>query len=75
MTIGNLHEGIMFIEADADVTLEEFGNEFLPPFPCFDELLYNVPGSDGVTDCPLLLIQVPSLIIFIYTLFLKEGII
>ncbi|KEH15838.1 benzyl alcohol O-benzoyltransferase [Medicago truncatula] len=51
----------MFIEADADVTLEEFGNEFLPPFPCFDELLYNVPGSDGVTDCPLLLIQVTRL--------------
>ncbi|XP_061350570.1 13-hydroxylupanine O-tigloyltransferase-like [Gastrolobium bilobum] len=54
-------EGVMFIEADADVTLEMFGNIFLPPLPCFDELLYNVPGSDGVIDCPLLLIQVTRL--------------
>ncbi|TKY45075.1 Benzyl alcohol O-benzoyltransferase [Spatholobus suberectus] len=54
-------EGVMFIEADADVTLEQFGNNFMPPFPCFDELLYNVPGSDGMIDCPLLLIQVTRL--------------
>ncbi|KAK7380209.1 hypothetical protein VNO78_32707 [Psophocarpus tetragonolobus] len=51
-------EGVMFIEADADVTIQQFGNNFMPPFPSFDELLYNVPGSDGITDCPLLLIQV-----------------
>ncbi|KAJ1431391.1 Transferase [Sesbania bispinosa] len=52
-------EGVIFIEADADVTLEQFGDNITPPFPCFDELLYNVPGSDGIIDCPLLLIQVP----------------
>lgn len=51
-------EGVMFIEADADVTLEQFGKDIQPPFPCFDELLYNVPGSDGMIDCPLLLVQV-----------------
>ena len=45
-------EGAMFIEADADVTIEQFGNNFMPPFPCFDELLYNVPGSDGMIDTP-----------------------
>ncbi|KAJ1431397.1 Transferase [Sesbania bispinosa] len=54
-------EGVMFIEADADVTLDQFGNDFLPPFPCFDELLYNVPGSDGMINCPLLLVQVTRL--------------
>jgi len=28
-------EGVMFIEADADVTLDEFGDSLHPPFPCF----------------------------------------
>ena len=51
-------EGVMFIEADADITLEEFGDAPHPPFPCEDELLYEVPGFRGLLDCPLLLIQV-----------------
>ena len=51
-------EGVMFIEADADVVLEQFGHAIHPPFPCIDELLYDVPGSGGMLDCPLLLIQV-----------------
>ncbi|CAL9147010.1 unnamed protein product [Musa hybrid cultivar] len=55
-------EGILFIEADADVRLEQFGDELQPPFPCLEELVYNVPGSDGVLDCPLLLIQVTRLL-------------
>ncbi|KAJ8468134.1 hypothetical protein OPV22_030686 [Ensete ventricosum] len=55
-------EGILFVEADADVRLEQFGNELQPPFPCLEELVYNVPGSDGVLDCPLLLIQVTRLL-------------
>ncbi|KAK7314928.1 hypothetical protein VNO77_33458 [Canavalia gladiata] len=54
-------KGVMFIEADADVTLQQFGNNFMPPFPCFDELLYNFPGSDGMIDTPLLLMQVTRL--------------
>ncbi|OIW07861.1 hypothetical protein TanjilG_19962 [Lupinus angustifolius] len=54
-------EGVMFIEADANVTLDQFGKDLYPPFPCFDELLYNVPGSDGMINCPLLLIQVTRL--------------
>ncbi|KAK7314927.1 hypothetical protein VNO77_33457 [Canavalia gladiata] len=54
-------KGVMFIEADADVTLKQFGNNFMPPFPCFDELLYNFPGSDGMIDTPLLLVQVSRL--------------
>ena len=51
-------EGIVFIEADADVTLEQFGDALQPPFPCWDELLFDVPGSGEVLNCPLLLIQV-----------------
>ncbi|MED6124149.1 hypothetical protein PIB30_056366 [Stylosanthes scabra] len=55
-------EGVLFIEADADVTLEQFGVDFLPPFPCFDELLYHAPFSnDGIINSPLLLIQVTRL--------------
>ncbi|CAK9157130.1 unnamed protein product, partial [Ilex paraguariensis] len=51
-------EVVMFIEADADVTLDQFGDCLQPLFPCLEELLYDVPGSGGVLNCPLLLIQV-----------------
>lgn len=51
-------EGVLFIEADADVTLKQFGDALQPPFPCWEELLYDVPGSQGVLNTPLLLIQV-----------------
>ncbi|KAJ0872589.1 putative benzyl alcohol O-benzoyltransferase [Helianthus annuus] len=51
-------EGVLFIEAEADVMLDQFGDALRPPFPCMEELLYNVPGSDGILDSPLLLIQV-----------------
>ncbi|KAH7841569.1 hypothetical protein Vadar_031667 [Vaccinium darrowii] len=54
-------EGVLFIEADADVTLDDFGDALQPPFPCLDQLLFDVPGSGGVLDCPLLLIQVTRL--------------
>ncbi|KAK8541846.1 hypothetical protein V6N12_014467 [Hibiscus sabdariffa] len=50
-------EGVLFIEADADVTLEDFGDATCLPFPCFEELLYDVPGSNGLLNCPSLLIQ------------------
>ncbi|KAJ1411462.1 Transferase [Sesbania bispinosa] len=50
-------EGILFIEADADVTLNQFGDALQPPFPYLEELLYNVPGSQGILNTPLLLIQ------------------
>jgi hypothetical protein len=51
-------EGVLFIEADADVRLEEFGDALQPPFPCLNELLFDVPGSSEVLNTPLLLIQV-----------------
>ncbi|OVA18375.1 Transferase [Macleaya cordata] len=54
-------EGVMFIEADADVCLDHFGDALQPPFPCLEELIFDVPGSGGVLNCPLLLIQVTRL--------------
>ncbi|PWA70548.1 Chloramphenicol acetyltransferase-like domain-containing protein [Artemisia annua] len=51
-------QGVLFIEAEADVMLKQFGDALQPPFPCMDELLYDVPGSSGILDSPLLLIQV-----------------
>ena len=51
-------EGVLFIEADADVALAQFGDALQPPFSYFKELLYDIPGSEGIINCPLLLIQV-----------------
>ncbi|XVF42786.1 hypothetical protein PTKIN_Ptkin01aG0392900 [Pterospermum kingtungense] len=53
-------EGALFIEADAVVALDQFG-DVQPPFPCLEELLYDVPGSAGILNCPLLLVQVTRL--------------
>ena len=53
-------EGVLFVEADADVNLKDFGDALQPPFPCLEELLFDVPGSGGVLHSPLLLIQVPA---------------
>ncbi|KAK7397279.1 hypothetical protein VNO78_18446 [Psophocarpus tetragonolobus] len=54
-------EGVLFIEADADVTLDHFSDNLQPPFPCFQQLLYDVPGSQQITNTPLLLVQVTRL--------------
>ena len=56
-------EGVLFIEADADVTLQQLGT-IEPPFLFLHKVLYNVPGSDDIFGCPLLLIQV-SLALFL----------
>ena len=50
-------EGVLFIDADADVSLEQFGDLLQPLFPCLEELLFDVPGSSEVLNSPLLLIQ------------------
>ncbi|MED6171317.1 hypothetical protein PIB30_039670 [Stylosanthes scabra] len=55
-------QGVLFIEADADVTLDQFGVDLLPPFPCFHELLYHAAfPNNGIINSPLLLIQVTRL--------------
>ncbi|CAN1246270.1 Benzyl alcohol O-benzoyltransferase [Linum grandiflorum] len=46
-------EGVLFIEADADVRMADFGEFLQPPFPCFEELLFDVPGSSAVLHSPL----------------------
>jgi len=53
-------EGVVFVEADADVRLAELeAAGLMPPFPCMDQLLFDVDGSAaGVLNSPLLLIQV-----------------
>ncbi|KAK8542276.1 hypothetical protein V6N13_137151 [Hibiscus sabdariffa] len=61
LTVDCNDEGVMFMEADADVTLQQLGEILRPPFPCFDELLYDVPDSQGILNGPLLLIQVTRL--------------
>ncbi|CAN6349665.1 unnamed protein product [Urochloa humidicola] len=56
-------EGVMFVEADADVRLAELELAGLTlPFPCADQLLFDVEGSGGLFNCPLLLIQVTRLL-------------
>ncbi|KAM0914308.1 hypothetical protein ACQ4PT_011518 [Festuca glaucescens] len=56
-------EGVLFVEADADVRLAELEAVGLrPPLPCWDQLLFDVEASSGVLNCPLLLIQVTRLL-------------
>ncbi|CAH8271405.1 unnamed protein product [Arabidopsis lyrata] len=56
-------EGVLFIEADADVTLVEFEEKdaLKPPFPCFEELLFDIQGSSEMLNTPLMLMQVTRL--------------
>nr|XP_048330730.1 alcohol acyl transferase 1 allele GSa-like [Ziziphus jujuba var. spinosa] len=51
-------EGVLFIEAEADVSFEQLGHPIEPPLPYIDKILGNFPSYDGVLGCPLLLIQV-----------------
>ncbi|GAV74201.1 Transferase domain-containing protein [Cephalotus follicularis] len=55
-------EGILFIEAEANITLEQLGDSIYQPYEYLDEFLYKVPGSEGVLNCPVLLFQVTRLI-------------
>ncbi|KAM0843074.1 hypothetical protein ACQ4PT_057948 [Festuca glaucescens] len=56
-------EGVLFVQADADVKLADLEAAGLrPPFPCMDQLLFDVEGSSGILNCPLLLIQVTRLL-------------
>ncbi|KAJ4724399.1 Benzyl alcohol O-benzoyltransferase [Melia azedarach] len=61
LTVDCSGEGVLFIEAEANFKLKQLGSAIQPPFPYLDELLYNVPGSDDILGCPLLLIQVTRL--------------
>ncbi|CAJ2631533.1 unnamed protein product [Trifolium pratense] len=55
-------EGVMFIEAEADTTLDQFGDSLHPPFPWFQQLLDDdVHGTQQIIDHPILLMQVTRL--------------
>ncbi|GAV56756.1 Transferase domain-containing protein [Cephalotus follicularis] len=54
-------EGILFVEAEANIKHEQLGDSIYPPCGSFDEFLYNVSGSEGILNCPLLLFQVTRL--------------
>jgi len=51
-------EGVMFVEAEADVALEELGDSIGPPCLHRKHFVYEVPASQGILGSPLLLIQV-----------------
>ncbi|KAK6161199.1 hypothetical protein DH2020_004580 [Rehmannia glutinosa] len=51
-------EGVVFLEADADVEIEQLGDTVQPPCRYPELLLCDVPGSDGMLGCPLMLVQV-----------------
>uniref|UniRef100_A0ACD5VDQ0 Uncharacterized protein n=1 Tax=Avena sativa TaxID=4498 RepID=A0ACD5VDQ0_AVESA len=60
-------EGVLFVEADADVQLAELeaAGGLTPPFPCWDQLLFDHDDDGlmmGVLNSPLLLIQVTRLL-------------
>ncbi|KAL0423351.1 UNVERIFIED_CONTAM: Benzyl alcohol O-benzoyltransferase [Sesamum radiatum] len=50
-------EGALFIEADADVRMQQFDDTLQSLFPCLEEFLLDVPGSVGVVNCPLCLFR------------------
>ncbi|XP_044431788.1 acyl transferase 1-like [Triticum aestivum] len=51
-------EGVVFVEALADVGLEEFGNPSpRPPYPCIEELLCDASDIKVVVDKPLFFVQ------------------
>ncbi|KAF8666383.1 hypothetical protein HU200_053486 [Digitaria exilis] len=54
-------EGVVFVEADVDVGIEEFGNPLLPPYPCVEELLCEAGETRVVIGKPLVFMQVTRL--------------
>ncbi|PNT71873.1 benzyl alcohol O-benzoyltransferase [Brachypodium distachyon] len=71
-------QGVLFVEADADVRLAEIqaAGPLTPPFPCMDQLLFDAQGSDGILNAPLLLIQVTRLLCggFVFALRLNHTV-
>ncbi|CAL4933506.1 unnamed protein product [Urochloa decumbens] len=66
-------EGVLFVQADADVGIEHFGDALLPPFPCIEELIFDVPGSSAILNTPLLLFQVTRLACGGFILAVREN--
>lgn len=66
-------DGLLFLEADADVTLQQLHDHdsLRPPFPCFDQLLFDVPE---ILHSPLLLVQVTRPYVAVFLDFEKDTI-
>ncbi|CAH9145730.1 unnamed protein product [Cuscuta epithymum] len=58
LTVDCNGEGVLFVRAEADLPLRKLGRFVQSPSPYLRKLLHHVPGSDGITGAPLLLIQV-----------------
>ncbi|KAI3979430.1 hypothetical protein MKX01_001622 [Papaver californicum] len=55
-------QSVIFVEADADVSLNQLGGDDLkPPFPFIEQLLYAPVDSEEILCCHLMLIQVTRL--------------
>ncbi|XP_039169244.1 alcohol acyl transferase 1 allele GSd-like [Eucalyptus grandis] len=61
LAVDCIGEGILFVKADANVSLEELGDSMRPPCGFVDEVLGDVGGSGSIIGCPLLLVQVTRL--------------
>ncbi|KAK1411860.1 hypothetical protein QVD17_32663 [Tagetes erecta] len=55
-------EGVVFVEAEASVSLENLGIILHPPFPCLEEFVYDFDGHEGTIDSPLVHFQVTRLL-------------
>lgn len=51
-------EGVVFVDAHADVRLDEFGEPLLPPYPCIEELVCDIGDAKDVVGRPLMFMQV-----------------
>ncbi|XP_071718248.1 benzyl alcohol O-benzoyltransferase-like [Rutidosis leptorrhynchoides] len=55
-------KGVLYIEAEADVSLKILGDILHPPFSYSEKLLDEVPGYNGILNSPLLMFQVTRFI-------------
>ena len=53
-------EGVAFVEASADVRLQDLGQPLVPPYPCVEEFLGDCGDTRDVLGKPLLFLQVIS---------------
>ena len=58
-------EGVSFVEAAADVRLEDLGMPLVPPYPCVEEFLGDAGDTRDVVGKPLLFLQVINCVIYI----------
>uniref|UniRef100_A0ACD5WPS8 Uncharacterized protein n=1 Tax=Avena sativa TaxID=4498 RepID=A0ACD5WPS8_AVESA len=57
-------QGVLFVDADADITAAELGDVQCPPFPCFEHFILESTtnaGSEPVINRPLIYMQVTRL--------------